>query len=131
MTDGNDSQSARARTRRQYPSEAIREAEDTCGPCVPTPTPEFELASFLSSWWGRFRDRWVTADELAALAMIEGNVLWQVGHPGLRAHQRALARILYATRDSCIGSWHLRWHGGSQGRPQRFRLEPIEEECST
>jgi len=104
---------------------------DFCSPCTLSPTPEFELSDFLSSWWERFQDRWVTADELAALAMIEGSVLGQVGHPGFRARRRTLGRILYGARDARVQGWHLRWHGGSQGRPQRFRLEPIEEECST
>jgi len=104
---------------------------DSCRPCALSPTPEFQLADFMPSWWERFQDRWVTADELAALVMIEGHVLRQVGHPGFRSHRRALGRILYAARDTRVQGWHLRWHGGSQSAPQRFRLEPVEEGCST
>jgi hypothetical protein len=104
---------------------------DSCSPCVLSPTPESELGDFLSSWWERFQDRWVTADELAALAMIEGNLPQQVGPSGFRSCRRALGRILYAARDTRVRGWYLRWHGGSQGRSQRFRLEPIEEGYST
>ena len=89
------------------------------------------LADLLTAWWRRFGGQWVTVYDLLPMVTGESRLFDQPEHLGFRAVRGALARMLYALRGSYIDGWCIEWSAGSGGTPQRFRLHPVEERCST
>jgi hypothetical protein len=100
-----------------HDTEALYEAADAEGQ---------EWREFVTAWWDKHRDHWVTASDLLNLALERDLLGATIGDRTQRSQKIRLGKALSSARDRHFASWRVLAGRNTDGNAAKYRLVVIE-----